>query len=409
MGINRRDFLRVGSGGLLLAGGGLLVPAWAKGAKLLQPAALPDGTRESALLEALPGKVPLIKRSYRPPNYETPPEYFREVFTPNKAFFVRYHLANIPEVEARSWQLRIGGEVESPLVLTLDELRRFETVELAAVCQCSGNRRGLFQPHVPGVEWSYGAMGNARWRGVRLRDLLNKAGVKKGALELVLDGADGPVLDKTPDFVKSLPLWKGLDENTLIAFEMNGEPLPHWNGFPARLIVPGWTATYWVKHLSSINVVSAPFDGFWMKSAYRVPVGKFPVVERFLSQETAANTPITEMVVNSLITSVRDGERLSLGKPLELAGIAWDAGYGIRQVEVSTDGGMSWRNAELGTDHGRFSFRPWHYRFQPRHKGRYTLLAKATNRIGQTQTFELIANPAGYHHNLVHQVAVDVV
>ncbi|MBI3145119.1 MAG: molybdopterin-dependent oxidoreductase, partial [Pseudogulbenkiania sp.] len=216
-------------------------------------------------------------------------------------------------------------------------------------------------------------------------------------------------LDKTPDFVKSLPLWKALDENTLIAFEMNGEPLPHWNGFPARLIVPGWTATYWIKHLTSINVVSSPFDGFWVKSAYRVPVGKFPVVERFLSQETAVNTPITEMVVNSLITSVRDGERLPLGKPLELAGIAWDAGYGIRQVEVSTDGGTNWRNAELGTDHGRFSFRPWRYRFQPRRKGRYILLAKATNRVGQTQTFELIANPAGYHHNLIHQVAVDVV
>ena len=191
MGINRRDFLRVGSGGVLLASGGFLVPAWVKAAQLLQPAALPDGTRESALLEALPGKSPLIKRSFRPPNYETPLEYFREVFTPNKAFFVRYHLANIPEVEARSWQLRIGGEVDSPLVLTLDDLRRFETVELAAVCQCSGNRRGLFQPHVPGVEWGYGAMGNARWRGVRLRDVLNKAGVRKGALEIVLDGADG--------------------------------------------------------------------------------------------------------------------------------------------------------------------------------------------------------------------------
>ncbi|WP_024300909.1 molybdopterin-dependent oxidoreductase [Pseudogulbenkiania sp. MAI-1] len=409
MGINRREFLRVGSGGLLLAGGGLLVPAWVRGAQLLGQEGLPDGTRDSALLEALPGKAPLIKRTFRPPNYETPLEYFREVFTPNKAFFVRYHLANIPEVDARSWQLRIGGEVDSPLVLTLDELRRFETVELAAVCQCSGNRRGLFQPHVPGVEWGYGAMGNARWRGVRLRDLLNKAGVKKGALEIVLDGADGPVLEKTPDYVKSLPLWKALDENTLISFEMNGEPLPHWNGFPARLIVPGWTATYWIKHLTSINVVSSPFDGFWVKSAYRVPVGKFPLVERFLSQETAVNTPITEMVVNSLITSVRDGDRLPLDKPLELAGIAWDGGYGIRRVEVSTDGGKSWRNAELGTDHGRFSFRPWRYRFQAPRKGRYTLLAKATNRVGQTQTSELIANPAGYHHNLVQRVVVDVV
>lgn len=400
--LNRREFLQASAGGLLLASG---LPAWAKSAADL---ALPDGARESALLEALPGKVPLIKRSFRPPNYETPLEYFREVFTPNQAFFVRYHLSNIPEVDPKTWQLRIGGAVEKPLLLTLEDLRRFEMVELAAVCQCSGNRRGLVQPHVTGVQWSYGAMGNARWRGVRLRDVLNKAGVKAGALEIVLDGTDKGVLEQTPDFVKSLPVWKALDENTLIALEMNGKPLPHWNGFPARLVVPGWTATYWVKHLSTIEVATKPFDGFWMKTAYRVPVGRFPLIDRFLSQETPVNTPITEMVVNALITSVADGQRLHLGKPVELAGIAWDGGYGIKQVEVSTDGGQSWRNAELGQDYGRFSFRAWRIPFQPRRKGAYTLMAKATNRVGQTQTFELIPNPAGYHHNLVQRVAVEV-
>ena len=173
--------------------------------------------------------------------------------------------------------------------LTLDALRRdFEPVEVAAVCMCSGNRRGLFQPHVPGVQWGGGAMGCARWRGARLRDILDRAGIAKDAVEVVFDGADGPVVDKTPDFVKSIPAWKANDESVIVAYEMNGEALPHLNGAPARLVVPGWTATYWMKHLTTIEAIAKPFDGFWVKSAYRIPRGLFPLVERFTSQDTVA-------------------------------------------------------------------------------------------------------------------------
>jgi hypothetical protein len=302
-----------------------------------------------------------------------------------------------------------GASVESPFELSLDELQSgYEQVELAAVCLCSGNRRGLFDPHVPGVEWGIGAMGNARWKGVRLRDVLKKAGVKKDALEIGFDGADSAVFPKTPDFIKSLPAWKALDENTLLAWEMNGEPLPHWNGFPVRLVVPGWTGTYWMKHVTSVMVEPKPFSGFWMNPAYRVPLGKFPVVDRFVSQETAVNTPITEMVVNSLITAVPAGGRAAVGQSVSVGGIAWDGGYGVQRVEISVDGGNSWRNAELGRDYGRYSFRQWTYRFTPDRSGKVTVIAKATNRIGATQTFELIHNPAGYHHNVVHKVTLDV-
>ena len=197
---------------------------------------------------------------------------------------------------------------------TLAELKRdFEQVEITAVCQCSGNRRGLFEPHVAGVEWGVGAMGNAVWRGVRLKDVLAKAGVKPGAVEVVFDGADQAPLDKTPDFVKSLPVEVARDENTLIAFEMNGEPLPHWNGFPARLVVPGWTGTYWVKHLTSVKVVSKPETNFWMSAAYRLPRGKFKT-PTFKSQVPAPNEPITTMVVNSLITSLRSGQQIRAGQ-----------------------------------------------------------------------------------------------
>ncbi|WP_454743751.1 molybdopterin-dependent oxidoreductase [Cupriavidus necator] len=204
------------------------------------PPELPEGARDSAVLEALPGKLPLIKRTYRPPNYETPLSYFREAVTPNNAFFVRYHLASIPEIKAADWRLRIGGEAAaSPFELTLDQLKmEFEAVELVSVCQCSGNRRGMFQPHVSGVEWGPGAMGNAKWRGVRLRDVLARAGIRKESVEIAFDGADVPVVAQTPDFIKSIPAWKAMEESTLIAFEMNGTPLPHWNGYPARIVVP---------------------------------------------------------------------------------------------------------------------------------------------------------------------------
>ena len=226
--------------------------------------------------------MPLIKKSWQPPNYETPISYFNDVFTPNDAFYVRYHLSNIPEVAAATWRVKVGGEAAAtPLELSLDDLRRnYDSVEIAAVNQCSGNRRGMFEPHVPGVEWGLGAMGNAKWKGVRLRDILAKAGVRKDAVEIVFDGADSAVIPGTPDFVKSIPAWKALDENTLVAYEMNGAPLPHWNGFPARIVVPGWTGTYWMKHVTSINAVTKPFDGFFRVEQKDVEIAKKNVSNR---------------------------------------------------------------------------------------------------------------------------------
>src|SRR6478736_1881836 len=318
---SRRSFLAKATGA---GAASLLAPGPVGSSGALGFAELPDGALAEQALYALPGKVPLIKKTFRPPNFETPVEYFRTAVTPNKAFFVRYHLAGIPQVGAKEWSLSVGGEsAERELKLGLAQLKsEFKPAQVTAVCQCSGNRRGLFEPHITGVEWGVGAMGNAVWRGVRLKDVLAKAGVKAGALEVVFDGADHPALEKTPDFVKSLPLEVALDDNTLVAYEMNGAPLPHWNGFPARLIVPGWTGTYWMKHLITINALTKPQGGFWMNPAYRVPLGKFPVVARFITQETAANTPITEMVVNSLITSHADGANVKAGTRASVGGIA---------------------------------------------------------------------------------------
>ena len=391
--VDRRHFIKQSAGSLAALGG----------LALLQR----SGLAAAADTTALSGKESLVNLTDRPPNYETPVNYFDAPFTPNKHFFVRYHHAVIPEINASEWRLRIGGDaLNSPLEFTLEQLRNdFEQVEIAALCLCSGNRRGLFEPPAPGLQWGSGAMGNALWRGVRLKDVLARAGIDKSALEVSLAGADSGVLPTTPNFVKSLPLAKALDENTLIAFEMNGEALPHWNGFPARLIVPGWTATFWLKHLTALNVIAKPFDGFWMKTAYRIPKDRFPSGQ-FSSQETETAMPITEIVVNSLITNLEDGQSLPKAKTIDIKGVAWDGGNGIARVDISIDGGVNWQQAMLKQDYGRFSWRQWHFDFAPKQPGSYRIMARATSASGATQPLEAISNPSGYHHNAVQKMTI---
>jgi DMSO/TMAO reductase YedYZ molybdopterin-dependent catalytic subunit len=395
--MDRRRFI-LGSSGALA--GGLLSPGVLRAASGEE---LPAGAVASGILDALPGKQPLIKRSFRPPNYETPIAYYKHAFTPNDAFYVRWH-TGVPEIARTDWRLRIAGPgVKSEREFTYEELRRkFKTAEVAAVNQCSGNRRGLFAPHVPGVQWGYGAMGNAVWRGVRLKDVLEDAGLNAAALEVVGNGAEAPAL-ASPDFVKSLPMWKALEPDTLIAFEMNGESLPKWNGAPARLVVPGWTATYWIKTVAELTVSDKPFDGFWMKTAYRVPKGMFGA-SGFESQDTEQNSPITAIKVNSLVVDPAPGAVIRRGKRAEVLGIAWDGGSGIRSVEVSLDGGASWREAKLGRDLGKYSWRQWRFAIQPAQAGTVTLMARANARDGATQVNSLVFNPAGYHHNVVQRV-----
>jgi DMSO/TMAO reductase YedYZ molybdopterin-dependent catalytic subunit len=398
----RRSVLQSAAGGVIAAAGLSYMR--------LARAGLPSGV-ESDMLDSLPGKLPLLKHSFRPPNYETPVEYFSDTITPNDRFFVRWHHAYIPEIDAASWRLKIGGDaVERPFDLTLEQLKQeFEPVELVAVCQCAGNRRGLCEPHVPGVQWGEGAVGNAGWRGARLRDILTRAGLRLGAVEVAFNGADRPVLGATPDFVKSLPVWKAVDDNTLVAYAMNGSPLPHWNGFPARLIVPGWAGTYWVKQITGVSALTQPLKSFWMNSAYRIPKGKFPADDRFLSQDSETTTPVTEIDVLSLMTNLREGQRFSAGRPVAIQGIAWDPGYGIRRVEISLDEGRTWQSATLAADLGRFSFRPWRFTFTPRSRGDLSVVSRAINAQGIVQTEAWIANPAGYHNNVIRKIGIHIV
>lgn len=392
---------------LLGSGAALFAPAIARAAAPAMHPGLPSGTRDIAALVALPGKKPLIRLTDRPPNYEAPLDAFATPITPNDRFFVRYHLAVIPEMaELRNWKLSIGGDSAGREIgLTLAELRALPRHEVTAVCQCSGNRRGLSDPHVAGVEWGIGAMGCARWTGARLKDVLARAGVKPGAVEVVVEGSDKGVIDATPAFIKSIPLDRAMDDNTLLAYEMNGAPLPHYNGFPVRLVVPGWTATYWMKHISSIKLVSKPLDTFWMAAAYRVPRGMFPVAKPFTSQDYAPNTPITEIVVNSLVTNLSDGA--TVRPSFEVKGLAWDNGSGIRTVETSTDGGASWKAAQLGTDLGGFAFRPFTAAIKAP-PGAARVMVRATSKAGEAQVDKLKFNPAGYHNNVIQTLAVTV-
>lgn len=392
--LNRRQFLTT-STGALAAG------LWLPGRSAAAESSLPAGARAVEILDALPGKRPLIKRSFRPPNYETPVTYFRDVLTPNDAFYVRWHMG-MPDVAIPDWRLRVGGpSAKATREFTLESLRRLPQHEVVAVNQCSGNRRGLFTPHVTGVQWSYGAMGNARWRGARLKDVLDAAGIAPEAVEVVADAADSPPLS-APDFAKSLPMWKALDADTLVAYEMNGEPLPRWNGSPARLVVPGWTATYWVKSVTALTILDRPFDGYWVRTSYRVPKGLFGP-SRFESQDNDQTSPITFIRINSLIVDPEPGAVLAAGRGTAIRGIAWDGGSGIRRVEASTDDGASWRDAELGADLGPYSFRPWRFDVTPRSGTQLRVKVRAVARDGSTQPETLVVNPAGYHHNIVQQ------
>jgi sulfite dehydrogenase len=402
--ITRRHLLGTASAGAALAASGLRFSSAETAGGMLTPG-VPEGVASYATMATLPGKKPLIELSDRPPNYETPLEYLRTAITPNDEFFVRYHLADIPEIKADTYKIAVGGDgANGQAEISFDDLKKMPAVEVVAVNQCSGNRRGLSKPHVQGVEWGYGAMGCARWKGARLKDILDKVGLKKEAIEIGMDGADGPVVDKTPDFIKSIPVWKAVDPNTIVAYEMNGQPLPHLNGFPARVVVPGWTGAYWIKHVTKIDALTKPQGGFWMNPAYRIPLGKFPIRDRFITQETDANTPITEIVVNSLITSHREGAKVKAGK-VTVSGLAWDGGYGIRTVDVSTDGGKTWSSATLGQDLGPYAFRTWNFEITAK-KGKNSVMVNATNNIGQTQTAALIFNPAGYHNNVIQNLTL---
>ena len=362
-----------------------------------------NGHRE---LVAFPEKRPLIVLTTRPPQLETPFEVFNDgLITPNDAFFVRYHNAGIPtSIDGDKHVIKIGGNAAGkPFVLTMADLRtQYKPVELVAVNQCSGNSRALFNPRVTGGQLTNGAMGNARWVGVPLKDILARAELKDSAKQVTFDGLDLALMGGG-DFVKALDIAQAMNGEVMVAYQMNGADLPMLNGYPVRLVVPGYYGTYWVKHLSEIQVIDQVFDGFWMKPAYRIPDNACACVEP--GTAPAATRPIGRFNVRSFITSVSDGARVNAGSPLAVRGIAFDGGQGIREVAWSADGGQSWREAALGAELGRFSFREFTFGFTPQ-AGAHDLRVRAFNRSGESQPMQALWQPAGYMRNVVESVKV---
>lgn len=400
--LSRRSFLRAA----FFAGAAGLVPPSVFRAYGDGTVTMPFTNGERRLVK-FPQKRELILVTMRPPQLETPFSVFNEgLLTPNDAFFVRYHLAQIPtNIDLNEFRLTVKGKVNSALTLSLDELKaQFQPVELVAVNQCSGNGRGFSNPRVAGGQLGNGAMGCARWRGVRLKDVLNKAGVAAGARQVTFNGLDQPVLDKTPDFVKALDVDQALDGETMLAYEMNGEALPMLNGYPLRLVVPGYYGTYWVKHLNEITVLEEEFGGFWMKSAYLIPDNAGACVEP--GAAPSKTRPIGRYNVRSFITSLADGARVEAGQRFTVRGIAFDGGYGIAGVRFSDDGGQTWREATLGKDLGKYAFREWTITFAATRAGTYELKSCAFNRIGQSQPTDPLWNPPGYMRNVIETVRV---
>src|SRR5262249_18688606 len=360
------------------------------------------------LATAFPQKGEMILQRTRPPLLETPWDvYDRGVFTPNDRFFVRWHWAVIPQaVDVTAFRLVVRGHVDQVLSLSLADLLKLPRVELAAVCQCSGNSRGLFQPRVPGAQWRNGAMGNARWTGVPLRDVLDRAGVKAGAIAVRCSGLDDPIIQGAPKFMKPLAIDHARDGEVMLAYQMNGEQLPLLNGFPVRLIVPGWYGDYWIKMLADVEVLDAPDENYFEKTAYRVPDAPHASVN---PGETGFKTvPVSRLVPRSFFTNVTNATVVKPGGLVPVRGIAFGGNSGVSLVDLSAADGRSWQPADLGPDEGRYSFRKWRTQIRAPQSGALKLQVRCRNANGEVQPAEPNWNSGGFMRNVIESVQLTV-
>jgi len=362
---------------------------------------------------AFPEKCPMITYSDRPPLLESPRSVFANAITPNDAFFVRWHMPDIPtHIDPEKFTIKIDGMVERELNINLNFLKdpeNFEQVTVTSVLQCGGNSRSAFKPTAGGIQWGHGAMGCAEWKGVRLSDLLDQAGVKKGAAWIGFNGKETAAYYETPNFVRELHLDE-LDDHVILAYEMNGEDLPYLNGYPLRLIIPGYYSDSWVKMLSNITVTDKYKKLFFMDVAYRVPDNACECEEP--GKKAKKTKPITKMNVKSIIGYPTNGATLQTKSHVTVRGVAFDDGHGIREVQISVDRGKTWKKAKLDNGkRGRYSFRTFTYSFKPMKYGKLSIMAKAINKIGQEQPLaeDIKWNHGGYKFNGIDVVTVDVV
>jgi len=410
MGMERRKMLRLAAG----VTAGLMI----RRARASEPSTVifpfANGKREIVPAGTFAEKGAMVLQRTRAPLLETPWEVLSShVFTPNDRFYVRWHFADFPnhiDISPDKFRLRISGKVNRPLEISLfDLVRDFAPIEIAAVNQCSGNSRGFVVPRVPGAQWGHGAMGNARWTGVRLRDLLARAGLMPTATHVAFRSLEDKESPFPPPlhYEKVLELDHANDGEVMVAYAMNGEPLPLLNGYPLRLVVPGWYATYWVKMLSDIEVMDHPGTGYWMATAYKVP--NRPNGAMRPGETNVPMIPISSMTPRSFFTAPSQGTEIPYGRPTPIQGFAFGGGSGLRFVNISADNGQTWRPAELGEDYGPYSFRTWRFIFTPIARGPCRLLVQATNTKGEQQPLSVNWNPGGYMYNPVEELTLSVV
>jgi DMSO/TMAO reductase YedYZ molybdopterin-dependent catalytic subunit len=358
--------------------------------KLLAIAAGSTLLRRRAFGDPTPG---LIVNSARPKDYEMTLAGFKEWITPAADFYVRNHHYT-PDVNLADWNLRVDGVVNSPVTLTMNDLRQFPAVSHIAVLECAGNGRSFYEPHLPGMQWKQGGVANGKWTGARLRDVLQRAGgVRDSAKHVLFSGEDVPI-GKQPKFQRTVEIAKALDPDTILAYQLNGEAIPLEHGMQLRLVVPGWAGDSWVKWVRHVEVLDHEFDGFWMKTAYRHPT--HPVAPG-TSVPPDQMVPVTDLPVKSVIATPAGG----WARPgrVKISGAAWSNGSPVTKVDVSTDNGASWRAATLGSDQSKYAWRLWELDWKAP-AGEYKLMARATDAAGRVQPMVEDWNPSGYLWNV---------
>jgi DMSO/TMAO reductase YedYZ molybdopterin-dependent catalytic subunit len=385
--ISRRDFVKATSAAAAAAGTIHPFLNWAADAAAV----------------AVPGKDGMIVRSARFLDLEAPPEYLNSWITPVPHFFVRNHMHEPSTLDPATWQLSVGGEVEKPLTLTLADLKKLEPHSVTNTVECAGNGRAFQRPQVPGVQWGKGAVGTAHFSGPRLRAVLERAGVKTSGKHVMFHGLD-EVPGKVPPFIRSIPIEKALDGDTLIATQMNGAPLTKHHGFPARALVPGWIGAASCKWLAEIKVLDKEFEGNFMSPAYRFPNQPGKPGEPVKPEDTH---PVTGLKVKSVIASPSDGASVK-GRSVHVQGVAWAGEADIVKVEVSADSGATWQTAQLGKEHAKYAWRLWSCAWKPGKAGDYVLWSRATDSQGRVQPEHAVWNPSGYLYNAYDQVKIHV-
>jgi len=344
-----------------------------------------------------------IVRSENPLNLEMLFETLGGFITPTKSFYVRTHFP-IPKIDRNKWRLRVEGEVEKSFEINFDELIKLESAKIPVTLECAGNNRTFLEPKVKGVQWGLGAVGNAEWTGVPLSILLDRAGVKSTAREIILEGADRgkPEDPKSPpgemNFARSIPMKKASD--VLLAYKMNDVDLPAENGFPVRAIVPGWYAVASIKWLQRIIVTDKLFNGYYQTLDYSFWKRR---------GDNAELVPLSEMQVKAEIARPSEGETIPANSNARVRGTAWTGDGEIKKVEISSDDGATWNEAKLLGESKPNAWRLWEFSWRtPDRPGKATLIARATDSKGRTQPMERDPDRGTYMINHLLPITVEV-